>query len=129
MTAAADLRETQKNYGTKAMTLAIGIGMIFLIIGNRAVCRGVVMGALFSTVNFVLMARTLHTKMGHDRTRATLSALVNIFFRYLIMAVPLFLAIKLSMFDLAATIAGLFAVQAVILAENFSRNCIMSWKK
>ena len=129
MTTATPLREIQKNYGTKAMALSICIGLIFLILGHKAVCRGIVMGALFSTINFVLMAQTLHMKIGPDRTRATIFALGNIFFRYLFLAVPLFLAIKFSRFDLVATIAGLFAVQAVILADNFSRNFMMSWRK
>jgi len=129
MTTATPLRELQKSYGTKAMVLAICISLVLLILGYKAACRGIVMGALFSIINFVLMAQTLHGKIRHDRTRATISALGNILFRYLFMAVPLFLAIKLPRFDLVATIAGLFAVQTVILANNFSRNFMISWRK
>jgi hypothetical protein len=129
MTTATPLRELQKSYGTKAMALSICISLIFLILGHKAICRGVVMGALFSTINFVLMAQTLHMKIGRDRTRTTLSALGNIFFRYLFMAVPLFMAIKFPRFDLVATIAGLFAVQTVILADHASRNFMIYRRK
>ena len=129
MTTTAPVRELQKSYGTKALALAIGISLVFLILGHKSVCRGLVMGALFSTINFVLMAQTLHVKLHRDRSRASLSALGNILFRYAFMAVPLFLAIKLPRFDLVATVAGLFMVQSVILADHLSRHFLFSWRK
>lgn len=129
MTTAPPVRELQKSYGTKAMALAIGIGLVFLIFGQKAVCRGLVLGALFSTINFVLMAQTLHLKLNHDRSKASLSALGNILFRYTFMAVPPFLAIKFPRFDLVATVAGLFMVQTVILADHLSRHFLFSWRK
>lgn len=129
MTTAAPVRELQKNYGTKAMALAIVISLVFLILGHKAVCRGLVLGSLFSTINFVLMAQTLHVKLKRERARASLSALGNILFRYTFMAIPLFLAIKYPRFDLVATIAGLFMVQSVILADHISHNFLFSWRK
>jgi hypothetical protein len=129
MTTTPPVRELQKSYGTKAMALAIGLGLVFLVIGHKAVCRGLVMGALFSTINFVLMAHTLQVKIGRERTRASFAALGNILFRYTFMAIPLFLAIKFPRFDLVATIAGLFMVQSVILTDHISRNFLLSWKK
>jgi hypothetical protein len=129
MTTAPPVRELQKSYGTKAMAMAIGISLVCLILGHKAVCRGLVLGALFSTINFVLMAQTLHVKLKHDRSKASLSALGNILFRYTFMAIPLFLAIKFPRFDLVATIAGLFMVQAVILADHLSRSLLFSWRK
>lgn len=111
------------------MALAIGISLVCLILGHKAVCRGLVLGALFSTINFVLMAQALHVKLKHDRSKASLSALGNILFRYTFMAIPLFLAIKFPRFDLVATIAGLFMVQAVILADHLSRSLLFSWRK
>jgi len=122
MTTATTVRELQKNYGTKAMALAIGIGLVFLIFGQKAVCRGVVLGAFFSTINFVLMAHSFHAKIRADRTKASLAALGNIIFRYAFMMIPLVLAIKLPRFDLVATIAGLFMVQSVIMTDHIYRN-------
>lgn len=129
MTTALPVRELQKNYGTKAMALAIGIGLIFLIIGYKPVCRGVVLGAFFSTVNFVLMAYSFHSKIRPDRKKASLAALFNILFRYTFMAIPLFVAIKFPRFDLMATIAGLFMVQAVILTDHIYRHFQFSWRR
>ena len=129
MTTAIPVRELQKNYGTKAMALAIGISLIFLFTGYTSVCRGLVLGALFSTVNFVLMANSFHLKIRSDRKKASLAALGNILLRYAFMAIPLFVAIKLPRFDLVATVVGLFMVQSVILTDHVLRNFQFSWRK
>lgn len=129
MTTALPIHEMQKSYGTKAMALAIGIGLISLLFGYKSVCRGVVLGGLFSTLNFVLMAFSFHAKIRPDRKKASLAALYNILFRYIFMAIPLFIAIKFPRFDLVATIAGLFMVQTVILTHHIYRNFQFSWRK
>lgn len=118
MTTEHPVRELQKSYGTKSMALSIGIGLVFLILGYKAVCRGLVLGGLFSTINFVLMAQTVQTTIRNERTKASLWALTNILFRYVLMAIPLFIAIKFSRFDLVATVIGLFTVQVVILSDQ-----------
>lgn len=124
MTTAPPASELPKNYGTKAMALSICIGLVFLMIGKQAVCRGLVLGALFSTINFVLLAQSVHYKIraGRTKAKASLFALRNILFRYVIMSIPLVLAIKLPRFDLMATIAGLFIVQSLILMDHIYRN-------
>ena len=129
MTTAIPVRELQKKYGTKAMALAIGIALICLIVGHKAACRGVILGALFSTLNFVLMAQAFHAKIGPDRKRASLAALGNIIFRYMFLAIPLYLAIKFPRFDLVATVAGLFMVQVIILSDHIFRMVQFSWRK
>jgi hypothetical protein len=129
MTPVAPLREMQKSYGSKAMAVAIGVSLIFLILGYKAACRGLVLGALFSTINFVLMAQTLHLKIRPERSKASLTALGTILLRYTFMAIPLVLAIKFPRFDMVATIAGLFMVQLVILADHVYRNLQLSFRK
>lgn len=129
MTTATPVRELQKSYGAKALALGIGISLIFLMLGHKAACRGLVLGALFSTINFVLMAQTLQKSVKPERTKASLTALGSILIRYAFMAIPLVLAIKLPRFDLFATIAGLFMVQSVILADHVYRNFQLSLRK
>jgi len=111
------------------MTLAIVASLVFLLCGQKAICRGLILGAIFSTINFVLMAHTLQAKIREERSRAAISALGNIFFRFAVMAIPLYLAIKLPRFDLVATIVGLFLVQSVIMADHIFRNFLLSWRK
>ena len=129
MTSETSVRELQKGYGSKTMALAIGIGMVFLLFGYKDICRGLVLGALFSTVNFVLMAQTLHKRITGERKRASLIALGNLLLRYAFLAIPLILAVRLPRFDLAATIAGLFMVQPIILYDHILRNRLSSWRK
>ncbi len=129
MTTALPVRELQKSYGTKAMALAIGISLVFLILGYKSVCRGVVLGALFSTLNFVLMANSFHLKIQPDRKKASFAAFYNILLRYVFLAIPLFIAIRFPRFDLVATIAGLFMVQLIIMTEHIYRNFQYSWKR
>ena len=129
MTTVAPVRELQKNYGTKAMALAIGVSVIFLLFGQKAMCRGLVLGAFFSVINFVLMAQTLHLKIKPERTKASISALGNVFFRFAFMAIPLFFAIRFPRFDLMTTIAGLFSVQMVIMGDHILGNYLFSKRK
>lgn len=129
MTTALPVRDLQKWYGSKAMALAICISLIFLVLGYKPICRGVVLGAIFSTINFVLMAYSFHSKISPDRKKASLAALYNIFFRYFFMAIPIFIAIKSPRFDLLSTILGLFTVQVVILAHHVYQTFQFSWKK
>jgi hypothetical protein len=121
MTTALPVNELPKKYGTKAMALAILLGLVFLILGNPAVCRGLVLGALFSTINFVLMAQSVRQKIRPGTNKTRLLALKNILFRYVVMSIPLVLAIKFPRFDLMATIIGLFIVQCLILIDHIYR--------
>lgn len=129
MTTAPTIHDTPKRYGTQAMTLAIAASLVFLICGQKAICRGLILGALFSTINFVLMAHTLQSKIRGERKSAALAALGNILFRFMFMAIPLYVAITLPRFDLVATIVGLFMIQSVILFDHISRNFLLSWRR
>ncbi|BBO83749.1 hypothetical protein DSCO28_43150 [Desulfosarcina ovata subsp. sediminis] len=126
MIPAATVRDLQKNYGAKALALAIFVSLLFLALGYKAICRGLVLGAFFSTINFVLMAQTLHKTIKSDNVKASISAFGNICFRYIFIAIPLVIAIKFARFNLAATIVGLFMVQSVILGDHLYRNFFFS---
>lgn len=111
------LKATQKRYGFRALALAIGLAVILILAGYKPVAKGVVLGGLFSVVNFVLMGQLLPLRLGQSRRKAFTFSLLSIGLRYLILAVPVVMAIRMPQFHLAATIAGLFMVQAVILLE------------
>lgn len=126
MIPASTVRNLQKNYGAKSLALAIFVGLGFLILGYPTVCRGVVLGAVFSTLNFVWMSLTLHKQIKADRVKASISSFINLCCRYAFIAIPVVVAIKVPRFDLIATIAGLFTVQVVILADHLYRNFFFS---
>ena len=123
------VKETQKKYCSLAVMAAILIGLVMILAGQKPVGKGLILGTLFSVINFVLMGEILPVKMGKSRQKAFFLSLGSILFRYLLMAIPLFLAIKMEQFNLIASICGLFMVQLMILADHFIVSIFSSYKK
>jgi hypothetical protein len=112
------VKQTQKKYGSRAIWVAIILGLCFFLAGLRPVGKGVVLGTLFSVVNFVLIGQALPLRIGKSKRKAFFLSLGSIFGRYILLAVPVVLAVKFEDFDLAASILGLFMIQFVILADH-----------
>lgn len=112
------LRQTQKKYCSRAITTAIFAGLFFILLGQESVGKGLILGTIFSIVNFILMGETLPLKLGQSKNRAVLTSFGSIFFRYIILAVPLIIGIKFEQYNIFAVIAGIFSVQFVIIAEQ-----------
>lgn len=123
------VQQTQKKYCSLAMMAAILIGLVMILAGQKPVGKGLILGTLFSVVNFVLMGETLPVKMGGSRQKAFFFSLGSIVLRYVLMAIPLFLAIKMDQFNLVASICGLFMVQLMILADHFIVSIFSGYKK
>ena len=117
-----EIRELQKRVGTRAMTVALVAAGICIAAGARPIGKGLLLGTLFSILNFVLMGATLHLRLQPTRRRAFWGALGGIVPRYLLLAVPVILALKLEQLNLWATVGGIFMVQAVILLEPLWRS-------
>ena len=112
------IRQTRNKYTTRAMAVGICAALILLLSGYRAMGKGLMLGVVFSVVNFVLIAETLPMSIGKSRKRATAFSLGSILCRYAIMAVPLVIAATTESFHFAATAVGIFMVQLVILSEQ-----------
>jgi predicted lysophospholipase L1 biosynthesis ABC-type transport system permease subunit len=115
------IRATQKKYGTRAMSTAVILALIFILAGQTALGKGLVLGALFSVINFVLMGEALPLKLGRSSRRTYLFSVASLFLRYLILAAPLVVAVKYEQFHLVTTVAGIFMVQFMILAEHLGK--------
>jgi len=113
------IRQTQKKYGTRTMTVAIIAGLFLVVIGQQSIGKGLVLGAIFSVINFVLMGETLPMRLGKSKRRTITLALGSIMFRYVLLAIPLVVAIKFDQFNVFATILGIFMIQLVILGDHF----------
>ncbi|MFO7494229.1 MAG: ATP synthase subunit I [Desulfobacterales bacterium] len=116
------IRELQKKVGTRALTIALVVAGICIAVGARPIGKGLLLGTLFSILNFVLMAATLPMRLQPTRRRAFWGALGGMLPRYLLLAVPVFLALKLDQLNLWATVGGMFMVQAIILLEPLWRS-------
>ena len=115
------IRATQKKYGTRAMSAAVNLAHVIILAGQTAIGKGLVLGALFSVINFVLMGEALPLRLGRSGRRAYLFTFASLFLRYLILAIPLVVAVKYEQFHLVTTVAGIFMVQFVILAEHLGK--------
>ncbi len=114
------IRATQKKYGSRAMFAAIVIAMILIVIGEKAAGKGLVLGALFSVINFVLMGQSIYRFAGHSQRTSTFRALFSIAMRYVILAMPLIAAIKFEQLSIVTVIIGLFAIQVMILLDQIN---------
>lgn len=120
--------DIQKKYGSRAMVLSIGAGLLFFAVGQKEICRGLVLGGVFSSVNFVLMGQLLRYRFIDNRKAAIRRSLFSLLLRYLLLAIPLVLAVHSERFNLPATVVGIFMVQLVILIEHGSRLIFTSVK-
>ena len=112
------LRETQKKYCSRAIIFSILIGFGIILLGQRSIGRGLILGTLFSILNFILIGESLSSRIGQNRFHQLFLSPGSIFFRYLILSVPIFLAIKLNSFHIVSTVAGIFMVQFMLLADH-----------
>ena len=100
------------------MTVAIIAGLFLVVIGQQPIGKGLVLGAIFSVVNFVLMGETLPMRLGKSKRKTVTLALGSITFRYVLLAIPLVVAIKFDQFNVFAAILGIFMIQLVILGDH-----------
>ncbi len=122
------IRQTQKKYCSTAIAFAIFTGLFFIMAGQSPIGKGLILGTFFSIVNFILIGETIPHKIGKSKGKTFLISLGSIFSRYLILAVPIIMAIKLEQFNLFSTIAGIFMIQFVILADH-ALNIILSTRR
>jgi len=112
------VKQTQKKYGSRAIWIAIIIGLCFFLAGQKPVGKGLILGAIFSVANFILIGKTLPLRIGQSKRKTFFLSLGSIFFRYALMAVPIVAAVKFEQIDLVAAIIGIFMIQLVILADH-----------
>ena len=112
------IRQTQKKYCTRAITVAIFAGLLFILIDYKPIGKGLILGTVFSILNFILMGEMLPLKIGKTKRKTFMFSLSSIFFRYLILAIPLVMAIKLEQYNLISVVVGIFFVQAFIMADH-----------
>jgi len=112
------IRETQKRYCSRAITAAIFAGFFLIIAGQASVGKGLILGTVFSIINFIIMGETLPHRIGKSKNKTFIFSLVSIFFRYVLLAVPLIVAIKFDQYNLISVTVGIFMVQLFILADH-----------
>jgi len=114
------LRQMQKRFGTRALAIAIVLAAVTILSGHKALGKGLVLGTLFSILNFILMAEFLPLRLSSERRRASAYAFGTLILRYALMAIPLIVAAKSGAFAFTTTAAGLFMVPLVAFIDSMT---------
>jgi hypothetical protein len=113
-----EFQQTQKEYCSQAMMLAIGAALIFMAVGDKPISKGLILGTLFSILNFILIAQSLPSRLDKGRSKTFLVCLGSVWLRYAVLAVPLIVAAKFESFNFFAAAVGILMVQVVILGRQ-----------
>lgn len=114
----AEIRSVEKKYSSVAMAIAVCFGLLLIIADMKPLGKGLILGTLFSVLNFIIMGETLTRRIAGTRKRAAMRSGLHLIFRYILLAVPLILAVKFPSYHLATTIAGLFMIQILIMGHH-----------
>lgn len=112
------MRKTRQRYGTIALVMAILAGAAMMLFGFPALGKGLILGALFSVLNFNIMALAIPGRIGKGRSKSFFYSMASIYLRYALLAIPLVWAFKQDAFAFSSAAAGLFMVQFTILGDH-----------
>jgi len=123
------IRQTQKKYCSRAITAAIFSGLFFILAGQEAIGKGLILGTIFSIINFIIMGEMLPLKIGKSKNKTFFFSLGSIFSRYILLAIPLLIAVKFDQYNFISVVVGIFMVQFFILAEQVFINFLSNRRK
>ena len=112
------VNQAQKKYSSMAMTISILAGLVFILIGLKPVGKGLILGTIFSVINFIMIAQTLPLRISRSKKKTFLFSIGSIVFRYAILALPIIAAVKYEQFNLPAAVCGIFMIQLIIMADH-----------
>ncbi|MDH3797492.1 MAG: ATP synthase subunit I [Desulfobacterales bacterium] len=112
------VKQVQKKYSSLALTFSIIVALVFILMGHKALGKGLILGAIFSVLNFILMGKSIVLNFGRSKAKTFSISMGSIIIRYLLLAIPLIAAVKYEQFNLVAAILGIFMIQLVIVAEH-----------
>ena len=125
------IKNIQKKYCTQAMFYAIAVAVILIIIGEKTVGKGLVLGSLFSVINFIILGRSLPAKLlkAHSKQKARTLAFSSILLRFSILTIPLVISMKVEAVHFIGVAIGLFMVQLTMLFDELILNRLLPLKK
>jgi uncharacterized membrane protein YadS len=101
-----------------ALIAALVLGGGLIITGYTSLGKGLILGSLFSVLNFLLMALVIPYHVGHGRGKSFLIPLTSICGRFALMAIPLIYSVKHSQIAVSTVAIGLFIIPISILGEQ-----------
>lgn len=104
------------------MVIAIFAGLMLILLGQKPMGKGLILGTLFSAVNFALAGEWIQFQLGHGKAKTFFLSFGSVIIRYAFIAVPLILAVKLEQFNIWATICGIFMIQILIVGNHLFKS-------
>jgi hypothetical protein len=117
-----EIKDVQKKYCSQAMICAIVIALVSILIGQKSLGKGFILGTFFSIVNFIIMSQLMLMKIEQSRAKASIFALFSISLRLVILAVPLVVSLKSDSLDFVGVVIGLFMVQLTMIFHHLILN-------
>lgn len=115
------IHQIQRKIGSRAMVLAVIVGVAFILMGQKSIAKGLVLGSIFSVINFILIGEILPLIITTSRKRSVLFSFVSMLFRFLLLSAPLILSLKMESLNFVAAAVGIFMVQIMIMGEHLFR--------
>lgn len=97
---------------------AIFIAIFFILLGQKTIAKGLLLGTLFSVLNFVVIGEILPLLLDKSRRRSVVFSLFSILFRFGLLSIPLILALKMEALNFSAAAIGVFMVQLTIMSDH-----------
>ena len=111
------VKQIQRRVCSWAMSSALVLAVIFILFHENAIAKGLLLGTLFSVINFLLLGKSIPMTLGQSRSKASLIGLGSILSRFAVLAIPMIVGVKSVSFNFVAVVAGIFAVQIVTLVD------------
>lgn len=112
-----EFSQIQRRISSWAITSSLVLAVLFMFIHEKPIAKGLLLGTCFSIINFLLLGRSIPMTLGKSRSKAGLIGLISILSRYMVLAIPMIVAIKSVSFNFVAVVVGIFAVQIVTLID------------
>jgi len=100
-----------------AMLFTLIVAVIFILINENSIAKGLILGTLFSIMNFFLLGKSIPMTLGRSRYKAGLIGLASILSRYILLAIPIIVGLKYDSYDFIGVVAGIFSIQIVTMVE------------
>ena len=124
-----EISRVQRKICSWSTLIAIVAALLFVVFQEKAIAKGILLGALFSIINFILLGKSIPLALGQTRPRAGMIGLASILGRYVLLAIPMVIAIKWTSINFIAVVVGIFTVQIVTLFNYIVIRPLMEWKQ
>ena len=112
----SDYLTLQRTLIKKALFFALTAACICLVLNQKAAAKGIALGSVFAVADFKLMALLLPRRLIRQNR---INVYVGLICRFVLLSMPLILALKLPSFNFAATVVGLLLMKAAVFYHFF----------